>query len=97
MEADLSGAQLKLANLSGADLSGANLTEADLSEADLSEADLSGANLSRSKPVQGGPEWAHLYECCFWKAQISRGRKLVDTIFGSVDLSSCIGLDSVEH
>ena len=47
-QANLSGANLRMADLSGANLSRANLRMANLSGADLSEADLSGANLDFS-------------------------------------------------
>ena len=46
--ADLSGADLFLANLSGADLSGADLTWANLVEADLTWTSLTGANFARA-------------------------------------------------
>ena len=48
VRADLSGANLYIANLSWANLSGANLSWADLSGANLYLANLSGANLSRA-------------------------------------------------
>ena len=46
--ADLRGADLRIANLREADLRGANLREADLWRADLEGADLKGANLDYS-------------------------------------------------
>jgi hypothetical protein len=49
--ANLSGADLSVADLSRADLSDADLSRADLSDADLRGADLSDANLN----------WANLY------------------------------------
>jgi hypothetical protein len=64
----------------------ANLFEADLSRADLSRADLSGAKLSRANVSN-----ASLDNSNFERAIVAF------TIFGNVNLSSCIGLDSVEH
>jgi uncharacterized protein YjbI with pentapeptide repeats len=45
-DADLSGANLSLANFNTADLRGANLSGSDINTADLRETDLRGANLS---------------------------------------------------
>jgi TIR domain/Pentapeptide repeats (8 copies) len=79
--ANLIEADLRWANLNGADLRGANLSEADLSLANLTEANLNWANLSGA--FLGGAN--------FERAVVG------STVFGSVDLSSCIGLDSVKH
>jgi hypothetical protein len=85
-EADLHRANLSKANLSEADLRRANLSEADLSRADLSMAYLSGAILTE----------AILRNACLDDANFERAT-VSHTIFGSVDLSSCTGLDSVGH
>lgn len=46
IQADLTGAILKVANLKGADLSYANLTGADLTGAKFTDANLTGADLT---------------------------------------------------
>jgi hypothetical protein len=81
IEADLSGADLRWANLSEANLGGALLIKANLSRADLSGADLIGAMLF----------YVDLDGVNFERAKVGT------TFFGSVNLSSCSGLDSVEH
>lgn len=58
--ADLRVAQLSRADLSGADLSGANLLRADLSGADLSGADLSKASLLRANLLRADVSGADL-------------------------------------
>jgi hypothetical protein len=83
---NLTGADLSSANLNGAKLRSAFLGEADLGEADLRKSDLSWANL-RSANLWG----ASLDGANFERATVGH------TIFGGVDLSSCNGLDSVEH
>jgi hypothetical protein len=80
-EADLSRADLSGADLFEANLSGANLFGAKLTGANLFGANLSGANVSN----------ASLDNSNFERAIVAF------TIFGNVNLSSCIGLDSVEH
>jgi hypothetical protein len=98
---DLSGADLRGSNLSGADLRGADLGRADLSGADLSRANLSradlsmayliGANLSGAILTGAILRNASLDSANFWRVTFSH------TIFASVDLSSCTGLDSINH
>src|SRR6266700_1893360 len=95
-EADLSGANLSGADLSRADLSeadlrysdprGADLSEADLSRADLSGADLRGANLRNADLSDANLTYTNLNE-----AQVGL------TIFGSVDLRTVKGLETVRH
>ncbi len=89
--ADLSGANLSEAILFRANLSGANLSEANLSGANLSGANLSGANLSGAN-LSG----ADLSGADLSGADLS-GAKLANTAFSDCDLSSCAGLDEVEH
>jgi uncharacterized protein YjbI with pentapeptide repeats len=84
--ANLSGAHLRRANLSGANLSGVDLSEADLSGKDLNGINLRGANLSE----------ANLSEANLSEANLS-GSILYRTLFGTVDLSTVTGLDTVEH
>jgi hypothetical protein len=75
-----------MANLNRANLSRTNLSGADLSEANLSESSLSGAVMLR----------ATLWSAILDRANFER-TVVASTIFGSVDLSSCRGLDSVQH
>jgi uncharacterized protein YjbI with pentapeptide repeats len=79
--ADLREANLREANLREANLSGADLREANLREADLSKADLSEANLSKAN---------------LSKANVTSA-VLLWTVFGDVDLTSVIGLETCEH
>jgi uncharacterized protein YjbI with pentapeptide repeats len=80
-EADLMGAKLTGANLSGSGLNHAGLEETTLIRADLTKADLTSANL-RGANMNG----ANLTEAYL------RG-----TIFGDVDLTSVIGLETCKH
>ena len=109
--ADLSGANLSGANLSGANLSGANLNWANLSGAYLSVANLSGANLSWAHLSWANLSGAHLSRADLSWAYLSGANlsrtKLGEvnfsdaicyfTVFGSCDISSARGLDSVVH
>jgi hypothetical protein len=89
--ANMSGANLTKANLGCADLTGAdlrnatlisaNLTDADLTEAILMDADLACANLSGANLMGANVSGAILFL----------------TIFGSIELSQAIGLESVIH
>ena len=96
---DLSGADLRgdprdlviPVNLSGADLSGANLTGADLTGADLIVADLTGADLSGADLVEANLGGAYLDG-----ANLTRAH-LFETVFGDIDLTSVIGLETCEH
>jgi uncharacterized protein YjbI with pentapeptide repeats len=84
--ADLSLSDLGGAHLDGADLAGADLCGADLLKTNLGKASLSGANLTGAIFTE-----TFLLDAHFEKA------KMYGTIFADVDLSSCIGLDSVDH
>jgi uncharacterized protein YjbI with pentapeptide repeats len=77
----LGGAHLKLTNLHGADLSFVDFSGTTLFLADLSDTDLTRANFTR----------AILDEADFARATLGW------TIFGSVNLSTARGLDSVSH
>jgi hypothetical protein len=90
-KADLSGADLRGADLGRADLSGADFSRANLSRADLSMAYLIGANLSGA--ILTG---AILRNACLDGANFERAT-VSHTIFASVDLSSCKGLESVKR
>lgn len=100
-KADLSGANLSGANLSGAYLSGANLRWANLSKANLSRADLSEANLRAAVLPKADLSGADLSEADLFSVFLDGAnfeRATVGyTIFASVNLSSCSGLDSVKH
>jgi hypothetical protein len=89
--ADLSEARLRNANLREAHLSGTNLSRARLSGANLIEADLGGANLGEADLRGANLKRAHLSE-----AHLS-GAVLYETIFGNVDLTSVIGLETCKH
>jgi hypothetical protein len=88
---DLSGADLGGADLSDADLSKANLSRACLRKANLSNAYLREANLTEAQLNQAILSAALLDGANFERATMA------STILGAVDLSSCIGLDSVTH
>ena len=79
--ADLTKTNLSEANLSRADLTSADLTRADLRAAILTRAILSSANLSGAILKNANFNGAFL----FW------------TVFGAVDLSSVIGLETCIH
>jgi TIR domain/Pentapeptide repeats (8 copies) len=110
-EADLSNANLREADLIAADLSGANLfrailfvarlSEANLKEANLNDAVLDGADLRKTNLSGANLSGAHLSGAHLQYATLDGAnfeRATVGyTIFGGVDLSSCRGLDSVQH
>jgi hypothetical protein len=100
-KADLSGADLRRSNLSGADLRGADLGRADLSGADFSRANLSRADLSMAYLIGANLSGANLTgatlrNACLDGANFERAT-VSHTIFASVDLTSCTGLDSANH
>jgi uncharacterized protein YjbI with pentapeptide repeats len=89
--ADLNGMKLVGTNLHrtflrGADLRGADLWEANLNGADLRRANLSGARLGGVNLVNAKLIEANFTNCILGLAQL-----------GNVDLSKCIGLETVEH
>jgi uncharacterized protein YjbI with pentapeptide repeats len=99
--ANISEANLTVANLGEADLSGANLHKTDLTKARLSgvslrRADLSGARLTRTNLMK-----SNLLEAKFIGADLTETNvsmaKLGITVFANSDLSSMIGLESVDH
>jgi hypothetical protein len=89
--AQLRGADLSRANLSEANLSGANLIRAKLHDASLSRANLSEANLSGAELHD-----TNLIGADLSKANLTRAH-LFWTVFGGVDLTSVIGLETCEH
>ena len=78
---DLRGADLRQANLIQANLNLAHLWGAELSEANLSRADLAGTLIQEN--VLFGTNF--------------EGAEVRFTVLADVDLSRCIGLDSVYH
>jgi uncharacterized protein YjbI with pentapeptide repeats len=89
--ANLSGANLHGINLFGANLSGANLHGAHLIHANLGGANLRGANLSDTDLNGATLSWANLSG-----ANLS-GAYIAFTVFANIDLSTVIGLDTVQH
>jgi len=85
-KANLSGANLSRAIRDGANLIGADLTGANLSRANLSRANLTNAILSRANLTGANLSRANL-----------TGAYLSDTVFGNVDLTSVVGLETCEH
>jgi TIR domain/Pentapeptide repeats (8 copies) len=90
-EADLRGAHLEEAALRKVDLNKADLRKAYLIEARLIGANLSGANLSGADLRAASLFSVGLDGVNFEGATVGM------TFFGSVDFSSCRGLDSVRH
>ena len=89
--ANFSRANLNAANLAWADLSETNFTLAELNETNLRAANLSKANLSEAYLGEADFKRADLKEADFGRA-IAGG-----TIFGNIDLSKAIGLETVRH
>jgi uncharacterized protein YjbI with pentapeptide repeats len=105
-EADLTGAILGRAKLSGADLSYAALTWANLESADLREASLSGAQLDFANLCGANLSEARLVDAFLVRANLSwanlnrtnlQSALLVETVFGDVDLSATVGLETCQH
>ncbi|MGC8775267.1 MAG: toll/interleukin-1 receptor domain-containing protein [Chlorobaculum sp.] len=92
----LRGANLNNAILSGANLSGANFGEADLSWADFNGADFHGAILMGAKLIGADLSWADLTGAILNGAILNRA-EIYYTTFGAVDLSSAIGLETIQH
>ena len=81
LEGLIRGAYFRGAELKGADLTGADLSWVDLIGANLSGANLRGANLLNSDLSGSNLE----------------GIKIGGTVFGNVDLSTAVGLETVHH
>ncbi|PKB63967.1 MAG: hypothetical protein BZY80_04780 [SAR202 cluster bacterium Io17-Chloro-G2] len=105
-QADLSLSNLFRCNLSGADLSGSDLYSADLSYADLTGANLAGAQLFSTNLLStelagvnlSGADlsFTHFQSLSFDQVRI-QGALCGQTIFADCDLSSALGLESVDH
>ncbi len=89
-EANLSEADLNSANLSSANLTRSILVDTDLTDVNLTHANLTSAKLLDAKLTQANLTQAELIETDFSGANIGL------TVFGHVDLSTCIGLATVE-
>ena len=99
--ADLRGADLQAANLAEAKLTGAILKEATLnsanaSESNLTEANLSMADVSMTKLVKADLCRANLINTQLKKTDLTQST-IGFTIFANVDLSSALGLDTINH
>jgi uncharacterized protein YjbI with pentapeptide repeats len=110
-EANLAGAYLTSANLRLANLRATNLRETLLSYTDLRQADLTGANLTYSSLLNADATDASFREaklrgCDLIHANLTRATvactdfsdaRAGHTVFAEVDLSTCTGLETVEH
>jgi len=105
-EANMQGADLIAVNLDGATLSYAILAEADLTRAKLTKADLKGVYLMSSYLRGADLSGAILREADLRGADLSEADlrstdfnycHIGATLFGNVDLSRSIGLDTVIH
>jgi hypothetical protein len=107
----LTGSQLAEANLSRANLSGVNLTQADLSGANLDSADLRGAILKGANLNGASLKRANLIDTDFTEASLDwvdfsdgymgytnlTNAICVGNIWSNVNLSTVIGLETIEH
>jgi uncharacterized protein YjbI with pentapeptide repeats len=98
--ADLRGANLSHAKLShaklSADLRGANLTGADLCGSNLRGANLYGASLRGADLSGAALGLANLSNTVLRGANLT-GAGLGETVFGNVDLTDVIGLETCQH
>jgi uncharacterized protein YjbI with pentapeptide repeats len=95
-DADLRDANLTRANLRDANLTGASLTEANLSGTNLTGARLTGAWLTGANLTVARLTRANLTDADLTRANLIHA-KLYRTIFGDVDLSGVIGLETCQH
>jgi TIR domain/Pentapeptide repeats (8 copies) len=84
------------ASLSGARLLNAILTRAHLTDTNLTRADLSGANLSGANLSDANLSGASLNGARLLNANVT-GATLARTVFGDVDLTNVIGLETCKH
>ena len=94
--AHLKGADLSDALLSGANLSGVNFVDADLNKVRLHGADLQGAILIRTKLIEADLSSAEIKGAILSETNFSMAT-IGETIFGDVDLSCTVGLDTIRH
>jgi uncharacterized protein YjbI with pentapeptide repeats len=100
--AQLIFAQLNNANLSGANLGWADLREANLENANLSNTDLRGATFGRFNRVwswvaAGNTSIHSIIGTTRLEGANLSGAHLGNTVFGDIDLSSVVGLDTAKH
>ena len=95
----LNQANFKRANLEGVFLTGADLRRANLEGANLSRTNLSLAYFMYTNLINANLGGALLYGSAFIRSNLRgtmlSGARIYGTIFGDVDLSSAIGLNSV--
>jgi len=100
-EADIRGAKLQKANLEKANLSRANLKYAQLCDARIAEASLVFANMSKTDLTAANFTYANLSGADLSKADLKnslfQNARMGQTCLGFVDLSTAIGLKTVEH
>jgi uncharacterized protein YjbI with pentapeptide repeats len=94
--AHLTGANLDSVNLCDAKLDATNLTGANLCKANLSRANLSVTILTSAYLISADLSHANLSHANLTRADLS-GANLFQTIFGNVDLTSAIGLETCRH
>jgi uncharacterized protein YjbI with pentapeptide repeats len=94
--AHLNGAHLNGAHLIGTNLSAANLTGANLIGANLIGANLTAAHLTRANLNGSRLDGANLTGADLGAANLT-GANLALTIFGDIDLTSVIGLETCKH
>jgi TIR domain-containing protein/pentapeptide repeat protein len=99
--AELRGADLRRADLSEATLFQAELHKADLSDAHLDWTDLRGAKLHKANLSRASLRHANLYRADLIQTTLDftdlSNVFLHTTAFSQVDLSTCLGLDSIVH
>jgi hypothetical protein len=94
--ANLCSAKLEDADLSGACLGASNLSEADFTKAHLGSVDFSHANLDETTFASADLSFANFTGARI-RATDFRQAFFASTIFGEMDLSSAIGLETVNH
>ncbi len=100
-DADMRWVELKGALLRGVDLRGANLSDTNLWGIDLNGADLTGANLSDAHLGNAVLSNTNLRQVDFSRAYLHNlnltEASIGYAVFGDCDLSTVIGLESVQH
>ena len=94
--ANLSSANLRSANLAGARFQRANASDADLREAELLMTDLRWVKFTKANITNANLIEANLTQADLRAADFSLVR-VGGTVFGDVDLSETLGLDSLRH
>jgi uncharacterized protein YjbI with pentapeptide repeats len=94
--ANLANANLSRATFTRANFANANLTNANLSEGRFYATDLNGANLTNANFTRAKLEWTNLNRVNVAGADF-RDAIWHSSVFGDVDLSDAIGLNSLRH